>query len=56
MFNLKFINMKTRKKTPENFKNRSFKVLKKDELIQIKGGDEDEYTGETDTQKLGDFD
>ena len=47
--------MKTRKQDPKKLKNKSFKLLKKDELIQIKGGDEDPQSG-TDTQKEGDFD
>ena len=56
MFNLKFINMKTRKENPGNLKNKSFNVLKKDDLMQIKGGTESEPQGGTDTVKDGDFD
>lgn len=56
MFNLKFINMKTRKENSENLENKSFKVLKNDELMQIKGGTEDNYKGGTDIIKDGDFD
>ena len=56
MFNLKFINMKTQKVNFEDLGNKSFNVLKKEELIKINGGNKDEYSGETDTQKDGDFD
>jgi len=47
--------MKTkRRKAVLNMKN--MHVLPKDELIKIKGGNEDEYQGGTDTQKDGEFD
>jgi hypothetical protein len=48
--------MKTRNENSVNLENKSFKVLKKDELIKIKGGTEDEYLDGIDTVRLGDFD
>jgi hypothetical protein len=48
--------MKTRKENSENLENKSFNLLKKDELIQIKGGELGDPQGGTDTVKVGDFD
>ena len=48
--------MKTRKKNSVKLENKSFKVLKKEKLIQVKGGTEDDYQGGTDTVKVGEFD
>lgn len=55
MFNLKFINMKTLKKKSGNLENKSFETLENNELMQIKGGEE-EYLGGTDIVSTGDFD
>jgi bacteriocin-like protein len=46
--------MKTRKENSANLENKSFNVLKKDELMQIKGG-YNEPIGEP-IQEDGDFD
>ena len=44
--------MKTKK---ENLGNNVFETLDVKEMLQIKGGTEDEYQGGTDTQKDGVF-
>jgi hypothetical protein len=47
--------MKTKKENTGIFENKCFDVLRNDELLQIKGGTEDENQGGTDTVRDSDF-